>query len=72
MRHRGLIGQLLWTDHDPTGGLDEAEMLRGWLRGTEMGGAELHVISGAGHWPQWEAPEEFVAVHARFLGGEGA
>ena len=67
---------LLWTDHDPTGGLDEAEMLRGWLSGTQPGGAELHVVAGAGHWPQWEAPEEFVAVHRRFLGdaglGEGA
>jgi pimeloyl-ACP methyl ester carboxylesterase len=35
------------------------------------------VITGAGHWPQWEAPEEFVAVHRRFLTdgrfpGEGA
>ena len=63
---------LLWTDHDPTGGLDEAEMLRGWLRGTGTGDAELHVITGAGHWPQWERPGEFVDVHAGFLTGEPA
>ena len=53
---------LLWTDHDPTGGLDEAEMLLGWLPD-----ARLHVITGAGHWPQWEKPGEFVAEHESFL-----
>ncbi|GBD18791.1 4,5:9,10-diseco-3-hydroxy-5,9, 17-trioxoandrosta-1(10),2-diene-4-oate hydrolase [bacterium HR27] len=53
---------LLWTDHDPTGGLDEAELLRQWIPG-----ARLHVIEGAGHWPQWEKPEEFNAVHRQFL-----
>ncbi|MFI5955207.1 alpha/beta fold hydrolase [Cryptosporangium sp. NPDC051539] len=53
---------LLWTDHDPTGGLDEAKMLLGWLPD-----AELSVITGAGHWPQWEKPAEFLAEHQRFL-----
>jgi 2-hydroxy-6-oxonona-2,4-dienedioate hydrolase len=53
---------LLWTDHDPTGGLDEAKMLLDWLPD-----AELHVIAGAGHWPQWEARDEFLAEHRRFL-----
>lgn len=53
---------LLWTDHDPTGGLDEADMLLSWLPD-----ARLHVIKGAGHWPQWEKPEEFVEQHERFL-----
>ena len=55
---------LLWTDHDPTGGLDEAEMLLSWLPD-----ARLHVVCGAGHWPQWEKPAEFVAVHEVFLLG---
>ena len=55
---------LLWTDHDPTGGLDEAEMLRTWIPD-----ARLHVISGAGHWPQWEKPDEYLAAHEEFLGG---
>jgi 2-hydroxy-6-oxonona-2,4-dienedioate hydrolase len=55
---------LLWTDHDPTGGLDEAAMLLEWLPD-----AELSVISGAGHWPQWEKPSEFLAEHRRFLHG---
>lgn len=53
---------LLWTDHDPTGGLDEAKLLLDWLPD-----AELHVIHGAGHWPQWEARDEFLAEHRRFL-----
>ena len=54
---------LLWTDHDPTGGLDEAELLLQWIPDSR-----LHVIYGAGHWPQWEKPEEFNQVHVEFLG----
>jgi 2-hydroxy-6-oxonona-2,4-dienedioate hydrolase len=53
---------LLWTDHDPTGGLDEAEMLLDWLPD-----ARLHVIKDAGHWPQWEKPQEFLRAHRDFL-----
>ena len=53
---------LLWTDHDPTGGLDEAELLQTWIPGSR-----LHVIEGAGHWPQWEKPDEFLTAHVEFL-----
>ncbi|WP_043663106.1 alpha/beta fold hydrolase [Streptomyces xylophagus] len=53
---------LLWTDHDPTGGLDEAAMLQSWLSD-----ARLHVIEDAGHWPQWEKPSEFLRAHRDFL-----
>jgi 2-hydroxy-6-oxonona-2,4-dienedioate hydrolase len=53
---------LLWTDHDPTGGLDEAQILLSWLPD-----ARLHVIEDAGHWPQWEKPAEFLQVHFDFL-----
>ncbi|MFD4573564.1 alpha/beta fold hydrolase [Streptomyces sp. NPDC058417] len=53
---------LLWTDHDPTGGLDEAALLLGWLPD-----ARLHVVTDAGHWPQWEKPAEFLAAHHTFL-----
>ena len=53
---------LLWTDHDPTGGLDEAELLLRWLPD-----ARLHVITDAGHWPQWEKPDEFLRAHHDFL-----
>jgi 2-hydroxy-6-oxonona-2,4-dienedioate hydrolase len=53
---------LLWTDHDPTGGLDEAELLLGWLPD-----ARLTVIPDAGHWPQWEKPQLYLQCHRRFL-----
>ncbi|HEV7652072.1 MAG TPA: alpha/beta fold hydrolase [Actinophytocola sp.] len=53
---------LLWTEHDPTGGLDEADMLLGWLPD-----ARLHVIADAGHWPQWEKREEYLRTHHDFL-----
>jgi 2-hydroxy-6-oxonona-2,4-dienedioate hydrolase len=53
---------LLWTDHDPTGGLDEAELLLSWLPG-----ARLQVIEDAGHWPQWEKREAFLQIHRDFL-----
>jgi 2-hydroxy-6-oxonona-2,4-dienedioate hydrolase len=53
---------LLWTDHDPTGGLDEADLLKEWIPGST-----LYVIEGAGHWPQWEKPDEFNSVHVNFL-----
>jgi 2-hydroxy-6-oxonona-2,4-dienedioate hydrolase len=55
---------LLWTDNDPTGGLDEAELLLDWIPGSE-----LRVIEGAGHWPQWEKPVEFNRIHLEFLKG---
>ncbi|WP_439380978.1 alpha/beta fold hydrolase [Amycolatopsis lexingtonensis] len=53
---------LLWTGHDPTGGLDEAELLLDWLPD-----ARLHVIDDAGHWPQWEQVGEFLDVHRGWL-----
>jgi len=53
---------LLWTDHDPTGGLDEAEMLLRWLSD-----GRLHVIADAGHWPQWEKVGEYLRAHRDFL-----
>ncbi len=56
---------LLWTDHDPTSGLDEAQLLLDWIPD-----ARLHVIHGAGHWPQWEKPGEFLAAHRAFLRDE--
>nr|WP_221381922.1 alpha/beta fold hydrolase [Actinoplanes polyasparticus] len=55
---------LLWTEHDPTGGLDEAEMLLQWLPD-----ARLHVIADAGHWPQWEKVDEYLRTHRDFLLG---
>jgi 2-hydroxy-6-oxonona-2,4-dienedioate hydrolase len=53
---------LLWTEHDPTGGLDEAALLLDWLPD-----ARLHVIADAGHWPQWEKAGEYLRTHRDFL-----
>lgn len=54
---------IIWTSDDPTGTRDEGELLAGWIPG-----ATLVDIDGAGHWPQWERPEEFDHLHREFLG----
>jgi len=56
---------ILWTDHDPTGTLEEGRLLQTWIPGSQ-----LRVIHGAGHWPQWEKPEEFNRLHEEFLLGD--
>ena len=53
---------ILWTEHDPTGAVEEGELLNTWIPGSE-----LVVMDGAGHWPQWERPEEFERLHRDFL-----
>lgn len=55
---------LLWTDHDPTATVEEASLLEKMITGSV-----LEVIQGAGHWPQWEKPDEFNQTHLRFLKG---
>ncbi|MBN9624463.1 MAG: alpha/beta hydrolase, partial [Actinobacteria bacterium] len=53
---------ILWTEHDPTGPVEEGHLLHGWIPGSE-----LIVMPEAGHWPQWERPEEFNRIHREFL-----
>ncbi|ASV67374.1 alpha/beta hydrolase [Cytobacillus sp. FSL W7-1323] len=53
---------LAWTDHDPTSTVEEAEPIKEMIPGSE-----LTVINEAGHWPQWEKPEEFNQVTIDFL-----
>jgi 2-hydroxy-6-oxonona-2,4-dienedioate hydrolase len=53
---------ILWTEHDPTGPVAEGELLHGWIPDSQ-----LTVMSDAGHWPQWERPEEFDRLHREFL-----
>jgi 2-hydroxy-6-oxonona-2,4-dienedioate hydrolase len=54
---------IVWTSDDPTAGGDEdGDLLASWIPD-----ATLVRIEGAGHWPQWERPEEFLAHHQRFL-----
>lgn len=55
---------LLWTDHDPTASVEEATLLEELIPGSR-----LEVIEGAGHWPQWEKPDQFNETHIRFLKG---
>lgn len=53
---------LLWTDHDPTGTVEEARLLKTWIPGSQ-----LELIAGAGRLPQWEQAETFNTVHRKFL-----
>jgi 2-hydroxy-6-oxonona-2,4-dienedioate hydrolase len=53
---------ILWTEFDPTGAVEEGRLLHSW-----MPGSEFVVMDGAGHWPQWERPEEFERLHREFL-----
>ena len=45
---------LAWTDHDPTSTVEEGKPLQDMIPNSEFA-----VIKDAGHWPQWEKPEEF-------------
>ena len=53
---------LAWTDHDPTSTVEEGKPLQDMIPGSEF-----TVIKDAGHWPQWEKPEEFNEVLTNFL-----
>jgi 2-hydroxy-6-oxonona-2,4-dienedioate hydrolase len=54
---------VVWTSDDPSGpakaGLDMAERITV---------AEFRLIQGAGHWPQWEQPDQFDELVLEFLG----
>lgn len=52
----------LWTDHNPSTPWQVAEMAH-----KEMPGSKFHIIKHAGHWPQYEQPEEFNRVVLDFL-----
>jgi 2-hydroxy-6-oxonona-2,4-dienedioate hydrolase len=57
---------IVWTSDDPTGEIGEGELLESWIPGSR-----LVNIDGAGHWPQWERPEEFDRLHREFFGVAG-
>jgi 2-hydroxy-6-oxonona-2,4-dienedioate hydrolase len=54
---------VIWTSADPSGpakaGLDMAE---------QIPDGEFRLITGAGHWPQWEQQEQFDEIALEFLG----
>ncbi len=53
---------VLWTTDDPTFPVSVGEKLAGLIRGSQ-----LAILSGCGHWPQWEKAEEFNRIHVRFM-----
>lgn len=53
---------LFWSEKNPIAGPAEGERLRGIIPN-----AELYVMEGAAHWPQWERPEEHDRVVLEFL-----
>jgi 2-hydroxy-6-oxonona-2,4-dienedioate hydrolase len=58
---------VLWTSHDPTAPPEEGKRIAGLIPG-----ARFHVMEDCGHWPQFEKPEEFNALHLAFLDEAGA
>ena len=57
---------LVWTDHEPTGGVDTGAALA-----AAIPDGELLVVRDAAHWPQWEAPAEFNDRTIDFLRRKG-
>ena len=55
---------VLWTDHDPTAPPETGREVAGWIPDSTF-----VVLEGAGHWPQFERPDEFNRVHIDFLLG---
>ncbi|HVX21363.1 MAG TPA: alpha/beta fold hydrolase [Acidimicrobiales bacterium] len=54
---------VLWTSHDPTAPPEEGRRIA-----DAIGGAELTVMDGCGHWPQYEDADTFNRIHMDFLG----
>jgi 2-hydroxy-6-oxonona-2,4-dienedioate hydrolase len=57
---------LVWTDHEPSGGIETGERLAATIRD-----GELLVIRDAAHWPQWEDAPTFNERVLDFLGRKG-
>jgi pimeloyl-ACP methyl ester carboxylesterase len=52
----------LWTDHNPSQQAKTAKVAMGYVKD-----AEWAMIEDAGHWPQWEHPEEFNRIVTEYL-----
>ncbi len=55
---------VLWTDKDPTAAVEVGERITSLIPN-----AEFALMTGCGHWPQFEDPETFNTLHLRFLKG---
>ena len=55
---------VIWTDHDPTAPVATGQRFVDAIPNAEP----LIVMTDCAHWPQWEKPEEFNALHLEFLG----
>ncbi|MFD1210716.1 alpha/beta fold hydrolase [Arthrobacter sp. GCM10027362] len=57
---------LVWTDHEPSGGIEAGERFA-----AAIPDGELLVIRNAAHWPQWEDPRAFNERAVDFLARKG-
>lgn len=55
---------VLWSSDNPGHGPDVGKKIA-----TAIPGAKLHIVNQAGHWPQWEKPEDHDAAVLSFLNG---
>ncbi len=55
---------VLWTDKDPTAAVEVGERITSLVPN-----AQFALMKGCGHWPQFEDPVTFNALHLRFLKG---
>ena len=53
---------VLWTSHDPTASPEEGKRIADLIPN-----ARYEVMNGCGHWPQFEDPDRFNAIHLGFL-----
>ncbi|MBV9515758.1 MAG: alpha/beta hydrolase [Mycobacteriaceae bacterium] len=57
---------VLWTSDDPTADVNEGRRIASMIPG-----ARFEVMSGCGHWPQYEDAKTFNRLHIDFLLGRG-
>ena len=55
---------MLWTSDDPTADVTEGRRIASMIPG-----ARFEVMSGCGHWPQYEDAKTFNRLHLDFLLG---
>jgi 2-hydroxy-6-oxonona-2,4-dienedioate hydrolase len=55
---------VLWTSDDPTADVDEGRRIASMIPGSRF-----EVMTGCGHWPQYEDAKTFNALHLEFLLG---